>query len=268
MGTYRILGIGDIVGSPGRRAVKALLPEMRRSMGIDFVVGNGENLSGGSGMRPQEAEELFAAGVDVITGGDHVWGKRELIPYIDKTDRILRPANYPPEQPGLGFAVYRNGRGPAVGVIHVQGRIFMNISADCPFKAIDRAIEQIRPQTPVIVVDFHAEATSEKVAAGWHVDGRASFLFGTHTHVQTADDRVLPQGTAYITDVGMTGPYDSVIGRVKEIVIQKFLTQIPARFDVATDDARLCGAVATIDAETGRAEKIERVMVSYDGDHR
>lgn len=264
MGTLRVLAIGDIVGSPGRRAVKDLLPEFRKQHRIDFVVGNGENVSGGSGIRPQEAEELFKAGVDVLTGGDHVWGKRELIPYIDRTDRILRPANYPKEQPGSGFGVYSLGNGLSVGVIHVQGRVFMNISADCPFKTCDQAMEQIMPRTPIVIVDFHAEATSEKIAAGWHFDGRASFVFGTHTHIQTADERVLPMGTAYITDVGMTGPYDSVIGRNKEVVIQRFLTQMPARFDVATDDARLCGAVADINAQTGRADKIERVMLCHD----
>jgi metallophosphoesterase (TIGR00282 family) len=265
MGTIRILGIGDIVGRPGRRVIQELLPELRRARQIDFVVGNGENVSGGSGLRPQEAEELFGAGVDVLTGGDHVWGKRELIPYIDKTDRILRPANYPAEQPGAGFGVYPLRDGLAVGVVHVQGRVFMNIPADCPFKTADAAIEKIRARTPIVVVDFHGEATSEKVAAGWHLDGRASFIFGTHTHVQTADERVLPHGTAYITDCGMTGPYDSVIGRRKDVVIQRFLTQIPAKFDVATDDPRLCGALATIDAATGRAVAIERVMLGLDG---
>jgi hypothetical protein len=265
MGALRILALGDIVGAPGRRAIKALVPGLRRARGIDFVIGNGENLSGGSGIRPEEAEELFQAGVDVITGGDHVWGKRELIPYIGKTDRILRPANYPPEQPGAGFGVYRLAGGAAVGVVHVQGRVFMNTHADCPFKAIDAALERIRPQTPVVAIDFHGEATSEKIAAGWYVDGRASFVFGTHTHVQTADERVLPRGTAYITDLGMTGPYEGVIGRQKEPVLQRFLTQIPARFEVAAGDPRIAGALATIDAETGRAEAIERVMVCYDG---
>lgn len=257
--------MGDIVGAPGRRAICSLLPELRRERKIDFVVGNGENLSGGSGMRPEEAEELFHAGVDVITGGDHVWGKRELIPYITKTDRILRPANYPAEQPGAGFGVYRLPGGGSIGVVHVQGRVFMNTHADCPYKTLDAALAKILPQTPVVAVDFHGEATSEKIAAGWYLDGRASFVFGTHTHVQTADERVLPRGTAYITDLGMCGPYDGVIGRMKELVLQRFLTQIPVRFDVATGDPRLSGALATVDEKTGRAESIERVVLCFAG---
>jgi metallophosphoesterase (TIGR00282 family) len=258
----RILAIGDIVGSPGRRVIKALLPGLRRDRSIDFVVGNGENVSGGSGLRPEEAEELFKAGIDVITGGDHVWDKRELIPYIERCDRVLRPANYPAEQPGRGFGVYPVRDGLRIGVVHVQGRVFMNTPADCPYKTCDRAIESMRPQTPVIVVDFHGEATSEKIAAGWHLDGRVSFIFGTHTHIQTADERVLPKGTAYITDVGMTGPYDSVIGRKKEAVLSRFLTQIPARFEVADGDNRLCLALAEIDEKTGRAAKIERIVLT------
>ena len=261
----RILAIGDIVGFPGRRIIKARLAELRRERAIDFVVANGENVSGGSGLRPEEADDLFKSGVDVITGGDHVWDKRELIPYAERNDRVLRPANYPAEQPGRGFGVYTVRDGLRIGVIHVQGRVFMNVHAECPYKTCDAAFEKIRSQTPIVVVDFHGEATSEKIAAGWHLDGRASFVFGTHTHIMTADERVLPKGTAYITDVGMTGPYDSVIGRRKEAVLSRFLTQIPTRLEVADGDTRLCTALAEVDEKTGRASRIERLVLTEDG---
>ena len=257
----RILGIGDIVGKPGRRIVKQQLPEFCRKELIDCVVANGENLSGGSGIMPSEADELFKAGVSVITAGDHVWAKRDIIPYIDRTPHLIRPANYPVNQPGKGHTIFQTAAGAKIGVIHVQGRVFMNTPAACPFETSKRLLDELRPKTPIIVVDIHCEATSEKVAMGWWLDGQASFVFGTHTHIQTADERVLPQGTAYITDCGMTGPYESVIGRRVDRVLHRMTTGMPAYFEVATRDARLCGALATIDSESGRALEIKRVVL-------
>jgi metallophosphoesterase (TIGR00282 family) len=257
----RILAIGDIVGRPGRRAVETLLVPFRRARAVDFVVANGENLSGGSGIRPEEARAMFEAGVDVLTGGDHVWAKKEVVPYIATEPRLLRPANYPEDQPGAGHGVFPGRNGVRIAVLHLQGRVFMPTPAACPFRTADRLLEEVRRQTPVVVVDVHAEATSEKVAMGWHLDGRASLVFGTHTHVQTADERVLPQGTGYITDCGMTGPYDGVIGRQKEAVLRKFLTGMPHRFEVAGGDVRLCGALAEVDERTGRCASVERVCL-------
>jgi len=256
-----VLFMGDVVGKPGRTIIREKLGPFAQAHEIDCVIANGENLAGGSGLTPAEADELYKSGVHVITGGDHVWGKKEIIPYIDRTPNLLRPANYPLAQPGKGHTVFETARGVRVGVIHLQGRVFMNTQCDCPFQAAKRYINEIRPRTPVIAIDMHCEATSEKIAMGWWVDGLASFVFGTHTHIQTADERILPQGTAYITDCGMTGPYESVIGRRIEPVLQRFTTGMPAHFDVASGDVRLSGALATIDAESGRALEIERVVI-------
>ncbi|HEY3226198.1 MAG TPA: TIGR00282 family metallophosphoesterase [Planctomycetota bacterium] len=257
----KILAIGDIVGRPGRALVRERLPSYRREEGVHFVVANAENIAGGSGILPEEADELFRSGVNAITCGDHVWAKKEIIPYMDKTPAILRPANYPAEQPGRGAAVIE-ADGLKVGVIHLQGNVFMNTPAANPFKTADACIAELKAQTPIIVIDMHCEATSEKVAMGWHTDGRASFVFGTHTHIQTADERVLPQGTAYITDCGMTGPYESVIGRRIDRVLHRMTTGMPAYFEVATGDVRICGALATIDSETGRALEVKRVVLT------
>ncbi len=264
----RILAIGDVVGKPGRTIIKERLGEIVRKELVDCVIANGENLAGGSGLMPSEADELFAAGVSVITGGDHVWGKKEIIPYIDRTPRLLRPANYPDHQPGKGFVVFETQNGAKVGVIHLQGRVFMNVHCDCPFQVVRRIMNELRPRTSVIAVDMHCEATSEKVAMGWWLDGQASFVFGTHTHIQTADERVLPQGTAYITDCGMTGPYESVIGRRIDRVLHRFTTGMPAHFEVAAGDVRLCGALATIDSETGRALEVKRVVLYEEANRR
>lgn len=261
----RILAVGDIVGRPGRTVLKERLPEFCRRELVDCVVANAENVSGGSGLMPAEADELFAAGVHVLTAGDHVWGKKEIIPYIERTPTLLRPANLPAEQPGRGAAVVETAGGVRIGVVSLLGRIFMNTPADCPFQAARRLVTELKARTPVIVVEMHGEATSEKIAMGWWLDGQASFLFGTHTHIQTADERVLPQGTAYITDVGMTGPYESVIGRRIDRVLHRFTTGMPAHFEVATGDVRLCGALATVDSETGRALEIHRVELRADG---
>jgi len=261
----RILAIGDVVGKPGRAIILNRLGDYCRKELVDCVVANGENLAGGSGLLPVEADELFKAGVHVITGGDHIWGKKEIIPYIDRTPGLIRPANYPTDQPGKGYTIVETASGVKVGVLHLQGRVYMNVPCDCPFLTAKKVVAELREKTNVIAVDMHCEATSEKVAMGWWLDGQASFVFGTHTHIQTADERVLPQGTAYITDCGMTGPYESVIGRRVDRVLHRFTTGMPAHFEVATGDVRLCGALATIDAGSGRALEVKRVVVREDG---
>lgn len=255
-----ILAIGDIVGRPGRMIVQERLRTFIQDEKIDFVIANAENVSGGSGIMPSEADDLFAAGCHAITCGDHVWAKREIIPYMDRQPAILRPANYPPEQPGRGATVLTVNT-HKIGVMHIQGNVFMHTPASNPFRAASDCFHELAQQTKVILVDMHGEATSEKIAMGWFMDGKASFVFGTHTHVQTADERVLPQGTAYITDLGMTGPYEGVIGRRIDRVLHKFVTGMPAPFDVATGDVRLCGAIASVDPNTGRALAVKRVVV-------
>ncbi len=256
----RVLAIGDIVGKPGKAIVRERLAPYRKEAGIHFVVANGENVAQGAGITPEDADDLFKAGVDVITCGDHVWNKKEIIPYIDKVPAILRPANYLSDQPGRGAVIVEAG-GQKYGVIHLQGNVFMHQPAENPFRAADAWIEKFKAETKVVIVDMHCEATSEKIGMGWHVDGRASFVFGTHTHVQTADERVMPGGTAYITDVGMTGPHEGVIGRRVDRVLHRFTTGLPAYFEVATGDVRISGAVATIDTDTGRALAIERIVL-------
>lgn len=261
MSAIRILGIGDIVGGPGRRILRERLSDLAREKQVDFIVANAENATGGSGIRPEHAAQMLDGGIDVLTGGDHIWRKKEIIPFIQNNSRLLRPANYPDSNPGVGHTLIERPFGK-VGVIHVVGRIFMmSAQAACPFETTRRLAEELRKETPIIVVDVHAEATSEKIAFGWYLDGRVSYIFGTHTHIPTADERLLPKGTAYITDVGMTGPYESVIGRKVEPVLQKMVTQMPAYFEVAEGDVRLYGAIATVDTETGKATAIERVSL-------
>jgi hypothetical protein len=257
-----------VVGKPGRTIIKNQLAEFCRRELVDCVVANGENLSGGSGIMPSEADELFKAGVHVITGGDHVWAKKEIIPYIDRTPALLRPANYPEHQPGRGATIMETPGGVKVGVIHVQGRVFMNTPCDCPFQTAKRLTAELKTKGAIVVVDMHCEATSEKIAMGWWLDGEASFVFGTHTHIQTADERVLPKGTAYITDCGMTGPYESVIGRRIDRVLHRFTTGMPAHFEVADGDVRLCGALATVDSASGLATEIRRVVLLENGQVR
>lgn len=254
-----IIFIGDIVGRPGRLAVQRVLPRLKKEYGLDFVIANAENAAGGSGITSKVAEELFASGVGVLTSGDHIWKKREILEIIDKEERILRPANFPAGAPGRGYFVFADSIGRKVGVINLQGRIFME-ALDCPFRAAAQAVEDLKKITPLIVVDMHAEATSEKMAMGWFLDGRVSCVLGTHTHIQTADERVLPSGTAYITDVGMTGPWDSVIGRRTEAVLARFITQIPQRFEVADTDIRLQAVVVQLDEKTGKAVEIKRIQ--------
>jgi len=256
-----LLFIGDIFGSPGRSFLKELLPRLREEYEVDLAIANGENAAGGVGLTGAVAEEIFAAGVDVITSGNHIWNQKEIYPLLDTDERILRPGNYPPGAPGRGSAVYRARDGTAVGVINVCGRIYSSHNLDCPFRALDAEIAKTRASTPVIVIDFHGEATSEKVAAGWHVDGRASALLGTHTHVQTADELILPGGTAYISDVGMTGSYDEgVIGADREAVLKYFLTQLPVRIKPAGGKRQFSAVCCTINS-AGRAERIERLLI-------
>jgi len=257
--SVQILMIGDIVGRPGRRACRMELPSLIKEYDFDLVIANGENAAGGNGITREIAQELFACGIDVLTMGNHVWDKKEIFGFIDEEQRILRPANYPPGTPGVGFASYRSSGEHQVGVVNVLGRVFL-ADLDCPFRTVDRILGELQAITPVIVVDFHAETTSEKVALGWYLNGRVSALVGTHTHVQTADERVLPGGTAYITDVGMTGPRDSVIGVRTENVVQKFLTQMPRTFEVASGPYQFNAVRLTIDPITGKALAIERIQ--------
>jgi metallophosphoesterase (TIGR00282 family) len=257
----RILAIGDIVGHPGRRAVAALLPKLLRKCDIDFVIANAENAAGGIGVTFEVGRELLGLGIDVLTLGNHAWGKREAYDYLDSEPAIIRPANYPPGGPGRGYALVKSRSGVTVGVVNLAGRVFSANALDCPFRAADSIIEELSVSTRIILADFHAEATSEKVALGHYLDGRASAVFGTHTHVQTADARVLPGGTGYVTDLGMSGPEDSVIGIRKDIVVERFLTQLPSRFEVAAGPAGLHGAVFDIDAATGRTLDVRLVAI-------
>jgi len=255
-----ILAIGDIVGRPGRRVLHDHLPDLMQREGVDFCVANAENAAGGSGLTVETARELLDLGIDVLTSGDHVWKKREILGLVDAEPRLLRPANLSPEAAGRGYGVYEARGGVRVGVVNLQGRTFMK-PVDCPFRTVRRILEELSTQTAVLVVDFHAEATAEKVAMGWFLDGQASAVVGTHTHIQTADERLLPNGTAYLTDLGMTGPYESVIGRRTDRVLKALITQMPQSFDVAKRDRRLCGALIAVEPETGRATSIRRVQL-------
>lgn len=254
----RILMIGDVVASPGRRVLAHWVPRLRTELGLDLVVANVENAAGGVGITNAVAEEILSSGVDVMTGGNHIWDKSEGISFIEESSAMVRPLNHPPGTPGRGFGIYRVGD-HSVAVINALGRIFMN-PIDCPFRAIDDLLGRLDPHVKVILVDFHAEATAEKIAMGWYLDGRVTAVVGTHTHVQTADERVLPQGTAYVTDLGMTGPHDSVIGVRKELAIRRMTTGLPVRFQPAEQDARLNAVFCEIDPDNGRALRIERVQ--------
>jgi 2',3'-cyclic-nucleotide 2'-phosphodiesterase len=254
-----IFFIGDIVGSPGRRAVEELLPRVVDRYFIDLVVANGENAAGGIGITPQVAEQLLNQGVDLLTSGNHIWKHKEILPYLDETDRLLRPANYPPGNPGRGYAVLETAAGEKVAVINLEGRVFMS-PLECPFRAVDHLLAALPPDVKVTLVDMHAEATSEKLAMGWYLDGRVSAVIGTHTHVQTADERVLPGGTGYISDAGMTGPINSVIGMKKEVILERFLSQRPQPFKVATQDIQLQGVLLKVDAD-GRCQEISRLQM-------
>lgn len=259
----RILFIGDICGRPGRLALRERLGRLIDTHCIDLVVANGENAAAGFGLTIDVVDELFDLGIDVLTSGNHIWDKRDVLDILDSEERLLRPANYPPGAPGRGAGIYKTAGGITVGIINLEGRVFMN-NLDCPFQAADRLVAQMRQTTPIILVDFHAEATSEKMALGWHLAGRVSAVVGTHTHVQTADERVLSPGTAYISDVGMTGSRDGVIGMRREQVVGKFLSQRPTRFEIAKKDPAINAVIIEIDTETGRALKIDRVLEPVD----
>ncbi|HPE07789.1 MAG TPA: TIGR00282 family metallophosphoesterase [Smithellaceae bacterium] len=256
----KILFIGDIVGKPGRRAVQEILPSLIGNREIDLVIANCENAAAGFGITRDVVEELYDAHIDILTSGNHIWDKKEVLGFIEDYETLLRPANYPGIVPGKGSVLMPTAAGDYVGVLNLAGRIFMQ-PIDCPFVTAKKEIVRLKAKANVIIVDMHAEATSEKKALGWYLDGEVSAVLGTHTHVQTADDEVLPGGTAYISDVGMTGPFDSVIGIKKDTIIEKFLTQVPNKFDVAKGDIRLQGVLMDIDTQSGRANAIERISV-------
>lgn len=258
-----ILVVGDIIGRPGREAAAALIPQLQQEFAVDFTIANGENSAHGKGITPATAQAIFEAGADAITTGNHVWDAKEVYNIIPTEPRLLRPANFSSDKrvPGAGHGIYPCPRRPevSVAVLNLIGRVHMR-NHDCPFRAADALLEELRTATPLVIVDFHAEATSEKIALGWYLDGRATCVFGTHTHVPTADERVLNAGTAYITDIGMTGGYEGVIGVEREPVLAGFLTNLPQKFDVAAHDVCLSGAVIRADAATGRARSIERIF--------
>ena len=255
-----ILCIGDIIGSPGRQALEKLLPDIKKEFGVDFTIVNAENSAGGFGLTGRIADQFLKQGCDVLTLGDHTWDKRDLYEYLAETDKVIRPANFPPGAPGRGWTVRKAKNGQKIGVINLLGRVFMRYNVECPFRSLENIVKEVRKETNIIILDMHAETTSEKVAMGFFADGKISGVFGTHTHIQTADEKILPKGTAYITDLGMTGPYDSVIGQEKELIIERFLTSMPNKFSVATEDVWLHGAVMEIDEKTGKALNITRIQ--------
>ena len=260
----RLLFIGDIVGRPGRDLVKIGVPALVAHHGVDLVIANGENAAAGFGITRDIGEQLFAIGVDVITSGNHIWDKKEVLDYIPLEPRLLRPANYPAGTPGHGAVLVTAGNGVRVGVVNVMGRVYL-ANIDDPFTTAAREVARLKAEgAQIVFVDVHAEVTSEKIAMGWYLDGQATAVVGTHTHVQTADARVLPNGTAYLTDVGMTGPHDGVIGVEKSAVIGKFLNALPARFETASGDPRLHAVLVTADPASGRATAIERLSLSAD----
>ncbi len=255
----RVLFIGDIVGRPGRRVCAAQVPALRKHYGVDLVVANAENAAGGFGLTGAVAEELLGYGIDCLTTGNHVFAQKDFEQFLAECDRVLRPANYPPGTPGNGYGVFPAG-GARVAVLNLNGVVFM-APLDCPFRTADALLDELREQTPIIIVDFHAEATAEKAAFAYFVDGRCSAVIGTHTHVQTADERILAGGTGFITDVGMTGPEDSVIGMKHKIVVERFVTKMPRRFEVAAGPGVINAALLDIDEDTGRCQAIERLRV-------
>jgi metallophosphoesterase (TIGR00282 family) len=257
----RILFVGDVFGRPGREIARRAIPALVERESLDFVIANVENAAAGFGITPDIADTILEYGVDVMTTGNHVWDKKEVLDYIPRQPKLLRPANFPPGAPGRGSYLGRTRTGEPIGVINLMGRIFMQ-PLDDPFAIVTKEIDALRGKARVVLVDFHAEATSEKVAMGWHLDGRVTAVLGTHTHVQTADERLLTKGTAYLTDVGMTGPHDSIIGVTTEVALGRFINGLPARFESATGPGRLNAVIVTADRASGRATAIERLNLS------
>lgn len=255
-----ILFIADIVGRPGRWAVSQLLPDLKKLYQIDFTIANVENAAGGFGLTKEIAKKIHSYGVDCLTSGNHIWDRKDIYPYLNEDQRVLRPANYPPGAPGRGVGIFETKEGEKIAVLNIQGRVYIK-EIDCPFRVSEEKIKGLKEETNVIIVDMHAEATSEKVALGWYLDGKVSAILGSHTHVQTADEIILPNGTAYITDAGMTGAHDSVIGMNKEDALSRFILQIPRRFTPAKKDIKFCGALVKIDPDTGKALSIERIKI-------
>lgn len=253
----KVLFIGDIVGNPGRKTLKEMLAVLKKEMQYDFCIANSENAAGGRGITYVVAQELYKLGIDAITLGNHVWAKSEVLNFIDSDPKIVRPANFPQELPGKGSTIISNGK-TQIGILNLMGRVYMD-NIDCPFRAADRELAYLKSYVKAIIVDMHAEATSEKCALAWHLDGKVSCVLGTHTHVQTADERILPFGTGYITDVGMTGPYEGIIGVDREIILEKFLTHMPVRFEVAKGITQFNAVIVDIDENTGKTIKIERI---------
>ena len=257
---FNVLCIGDVVGRPGCLVLSEKLAELKERFALDCVIANVENAAGGSGLTPNLYAKIERYGVDLMSLGDHVYRKVDIIPVLEQSRSIVRPANFPPDAPGRQMAIWATQSGPRVALVSVMGRLFMKPQVDCPFRAVDRLLATLDKDVKIIVVEMHAEATSEKIGMGWHLDGKASVVFGTHTHVQTADERVLPNGTGYITDLGMTGPHEGILGRDKERVLSAMISAVPTPFHVCTDDVRLCGIVASIDPQTGRCLSIQRVV--------
>jgi hypothetical protein len=259
----KILFIGDIVGKPGRRALRQGLPDLIDRLKTDFVIANVENAAGGFGITKTVGEEILSIGVDVMTSGNHIWDKKDVLAYIPKEDRLLRPANYPPGAPGSGSIVVKSASGKNVAVLNLAGRVFMP-PLDCPFRTAEQELAALRKETDIIIVDMHAEATSEKYAMGFFLQGKVSAVIGTHTHVQTADERILAEHTAFINDVGMTGPAESIIGVKKDIIIGKFLSQVPARFETASGPAMLSGVILEVNEKSGAATSIQRLQIRFE----
>lgn len=260
----RIMFIADITGRPGRWIVSQLLWGFKKKHEVEFVIANVENAAGGYGVTKEISQKLFTYGVDVQTSGNHIWDRQEAHDLLDSEPYLLRPANYPPGVPGIGSVVKKSDKGIPVGVLNIQGRVYMK-EIDCPFRVADREINRLRDEAAIIFVDFHAEATSEKQAMGYYLDGRVSALIGTHTHVQTADERIFPKGTAYLTDAGMTGPHDSVLWVRPQDALRRFLTGLPHRFQMAEGDVKMSGVIVDVDEKTGKATHIERYRLDYDG---
>lgn len=257
-----IMMIGDICGRPGRHAAAHFIPILKQNYNLDFIIANGENSAGGVGITAKVRDELLQMGINMITTGNHVWDKKEIFDFIDQENQLIRPANYPPGTPGKSYTITKVNN-HNVGVINLCGRTFMP-PVDCPFRAVDQILSEIKGLCEIIIIDFHAEATSEKLALGWYLDGKVSCVAGTHTHIQTADERILPQGTAYISDLGMVGPWNSILGVDKEPVIKKFLTGLPAKFTVATDDDIIfCAIILEINAHSFQVDKIIRIQEHY-----